>query len=143
MIKLMALLIDFKLLGLTNFERLKTPLLPMRAASRGQISFPVWLRVLCTQVPVNICVSTSSTGATAYCKKHTFCFVTWLGGIHGRWKVKKTKQKLSFVFDFIIQLGSASSLCPNPCAIDATNEKNIIIPNHPVHNGNIEIPCGL
>jgi hypothetical protein len=63
--KAMALFIDFKLLGLTNFEQCKMPLLPMRAASGGQIFFPVWLTVLCTQVPVSFCVSTSSTDATA------------------------------------------------------------------------------
>jgi hypothetical protein len=77
MIKLMAqLIIDFKLLGLTHFEWCKMPLLPTRVVSRGQISFPVWLTVLRTQVPVSFCVSTSNTGATY--------FVTWLGGIHGR-----------------------------------------------------------
>jgi hypothetical protein len=61
----MALLIDFKLLGLTNFEWHKTPLLPMRAASGGQIFLPGWFTVLHTQVPVSFCVSASSTGATA------------------------------------------------------------------------------
>jgi hypothetical protein len=61
----MALLIDLKLLGLTNFERRKTPLLPMRAASGGQIFFPAWFTVLRTQVPVSFYVSASSIGATA------------------------------------------------------------------------------